>query len=498
MIPRYADTRIAAIWSDEAKLARWDEVELAVLGARSLLGVLPEADCDTIRCALAGHPPDIKWWLERENVVRHDLVAYIDERRRHLPLDLQYRFHEHMTSFDTEEAAFARALGDSCAVIAQGLLNTFSTLHTLAHRYRFTPLLDRTHGQWAKLRTFGGRVLTWYQELALAQQGFLESIESGCRISRLSGAIGNYGGGLTPEIEERALSILGLTPLLGATQILPRVVYAPVAQNLRLIAEVLGKIALDIRLGARSGSPLYHEPFSREQTGSSAMPHKKNTILTEQMEGMVRMVRGRESAIVSNIPTWESRAIEQSCVERVDWPDIFHLVMRMIIVMNRVLDGLVVYPATMLREIIASCGTYASDEAKNFLAEQLSRRGIEADVAYRIVQHASFCAFELSARGSSLFPEAFQSLEQANAAMTHLSQETSFQLHTTIKELIASGTLCCVHGQSVSDNTLLQWNILLQEIFSDSAIMGEWEKNFSVQHLLKQEEYLFTAILGKT
>ena len=176
MIPRYADTRIAAIWTDEAKLARWDEVELSVLEARLLLGVLPEADYNIIRCALKSNPADIRWWLERENVVRHDLSAYIDERRRHLPPELQYRFHQHMTSFDTEEAAFARALGDSGAIVAEGLLKIFATLHALAQRYRFTPLLDRTHGQWAKLRTFGGRVLTWHQELALAQQGFLETL----------------------------------------------------------------------------------------------------------------------------------------------------------------------------------------------------------------------------------------------------------------------------------------------------------------------------------
>ena len=181
----------------------------------------------------------------------------------------------------------------------------------------------------------------------------LHEVSTNLDYSKLSGAIGNYGS-INPEVEIKALELLELQPYYGATQIMPRELYAPLAQALAQIVSTLNKIAMAIRLGARSGNPIYHEPFKKTQMGSSAMPHKKNTIRTEQIEGMERMAHNYLQMIMENIKTWEERAIEQSCVERVAWPDLFHVTIHSLRSMNFVLSGLQVYPDNMLREIIES------------------------------------------------------------------------------------------------------------------------------------------------
>jgi adenylosuccinate lyase len=500
MIPRYEDAGIRELFSDIEKLKRWDEVELAVIKARVNLGQIPGSTFEAIKSALKENPADLAWWHTRDSEIHHDLNAYLDERRRHIPLELQSEFHRDMTSYDTEEPAQAIVLDAAALTTVMHLSSLESLLGVQAAKYRHTIMLRRTHGQGAKLGSFGGRILTWLAELQVAKQHLLYSLNNVGR-SRIAGAIGNYGGNLSPELEEMALSELNLNAFTGATQITPRVLTAPLAFSLYLCCEVMGKIAHDFRLMARSGLPLCHEPFAKKQKGSSAMPHKKNTINTEQMEGMVRLAKGYSTAIVEGVKTWEERAIEQSCVERVAWPDLFHVTIRMAQVMTKVIGGMVVYPDNMLREIVESRGTYASDEAKNYLAEIFSKLGVPAEEAYRIVQLASFCAlqpkgFWAQARvgESHVLTPLHMDSQLDHAIRADATKE--LMVPVSIRDLIFNAKLYAVPDLEATLEEIGRWNRLLKGIFNETEDAKKWWELFQPSNLIRGEDYLFTKILG--
>lgn len=496
MIPRYSNASIDSIWSNEAKLGRWQDVELAVIWARVRLGLTEESVYTAIHGALTANEnkPDIPHWLELDRKLHHDLNAFIEERQRFIPTELQSEFHKDMTSYDTEEAAFSLALIQSHTFVDTALAKLIQLLKEKAQTYRATIMLERTHGQGAKLRSFGGRLLTYVADLEYAR-GLLQHGVVQCTQSRLSGAIGNYGGGLTPEIEEETLKTLYLTPYIGATQIMPRGIYAPLAQSLWVLCETLGKIAVDFRLGARSGNPLWHEPFSKMQKGSSAMPHKKNTIRTEQMEGMVRMARGRVTSIVSGISTWEARAIEQSCVERVDWPDLFHITLQMLKVITDVLDGMKVYPDNMLEEIQASRCTYASDEAKNFLATEFGKRGLPANDAYRIIQLGSFCIFEPGPLRLKMREDLATNLTQAGFLLSTYTRLPVKPASTNLRDIVAEARLFPVSSLEADQPIVDTWNLLLKDLFADKEVRSVWRNLFEPAYLLKQEASIFNHFL---
>jgi adenylosuccinate lyase len=492
MIPRYADSRITQIFSDEAKLGRWQKVELAVIEARVKLGLVSEDVYRAIADTLLGMPFDVAWWLQRDKEIHHDLNAFIEERSRHLSAELTSEFHRDMTSYDTEDPAFALALIAAAEIIENDLAELLFLIGGIADAHRHTVMLKRTHGQGAKLGSFGSRVLTWYAMLDDLCDP-LNACVKRCSRSRISGAVGNYGGNMTPEIERASLKVLDLEPFYGATQIMPRSVFVPLAQNIQLVVESLGKIALDIRLMARSGLPLVHEPFAKVQKGSSAMPHKKNPIRTEQIGGLVMLARGQVLSITETIGTWEERAIEQSCVERVAWPDLFHTALRAISVMKQVLSGLVVYPRNMLEEIVQSRGTYASDEAKNFLAAELAKKGIPAEDAYRVVQLASFNAFASMTDGEFRGPLT-QGYEYADDVVLGIR---SLHSGTTdgISSRIAEGWLFAVPSLKATEEDVARWNACLKEIFTDAETTRRWVEVFTPTYLLRNEAALFERII---
>lgn len=504
MIPRYFDPKIDQIWSDGHKTKLWQQVESAVIRARENLGLLEKGIDERVLTYLT-LPIDIDRWHALEKEMKHDLNAFVFERREKLPVELQHRFHEDMTSYDTEEAAFAQMLKDSCVLAEVELGISLAEIQKLALRYRYTPMVARTHGQEAKLQTFGKRCLTWHEELAFAIEQFHKA-QSSLSLSRLSGAVGNYSAGLTPEIEKEALRILGFNPFAGATQIMPRVLFAPLAQSLELIGQVVAKVAEDLRLMARSGNPLCHEPFGKKQTGSSAMPHKKNPINCEKICGMVRMISGRAKAIVENIRTTEERAIEQSCVERVDWPDIFHLVIHVMKTLTRVLKGLVVYPDNMMKEIVQLKGLYASDEAKNFLGKLLAQKGFGAEIAYRMVQLASFQLKAPDALSKDIRGDLPISLDQADHWLGRFYDEDKKDLNQKLPEpgevrahlcpLIAQGKLKAMKELDHSSETISEWNRILRDVFDSTETKREWYFLFRPSNLLANEAHLFKEVFG--
>lgn len=492
MDARYVHPQIASIWGNEAKLARWQETELAVIGARADLGRISPADAVEVASILTATPIDISWWLEREKETKHDLAAFVDERVRHLPVGLQRLFHSGMTSYDTEESAFVGAL-DLSAELVYGEVDAFlGLLLRMAHEERFTVMMGRTHGQEAQIMSFGKRILSWYRQVRETQLSLHVAMEN-LRYSKLSGAIGNNAE-IDAELEQRALARLGRVPYHGATQILPRELFHPLAASLAAMAQSLNKVALDIRLGARSGRPLYREPFGKGQKGSSAMPHKKNPIAAEQMQGMANMAAGYANMILSTIATWEERAIEQSCVERVAWPDLFHAVLNMLAKMTSVMNGLRIYRDQMLLEVVESNGCYATSVAKEFLKERGAAVQIDAENAYRIVQLAAFNAFETSEdlRPLSERASSFEAARKGLAHATWVTREGSSWRYS-IQELIPGGQLRVSDELAVTAPCVQAWNSLLRQLFANAEVREEWDKLFTPEYHLAGEVSLFEA-----
>ena len=492
MITRYEQVEITGIWSNESKLSLWQKTELSVIKAKVILGELSKEIWLAISKILKRKPIDIHWWLARDKEIGHDLNAFIDERRRHLPLELQRYLHEEITSYDTEESAFARMLKKSLALTKKYLAEIIIVLRDMAKRYRYTVMMGKTHGQDAEPQTFGKRCLTWLRQIEVDLDN-LKKAGKNLRFSKISGAGGNYGS-INPAVEKEALRILGFKPFYGATQIMPRELYTPVSEALCQIVKTLDKIATDIRLGARSGQPIYQEPFGKKQKGSSIMPHKKNTILTEQIEGMARLAKGYQSAIMDNIKTWEERAIEQSCVERVAWPDLFHVTIHSLRTMTRVLKGLAVYPDNMLLEIINSRGCYAAGEIKSFLAEKGVPFGLSAEESYRIVQLAAFNAFKPQPEAERLRNNLPQSLREAEEDLARF-QRMERPAPISIQKIIARAELEVSPELEASEEDVQRWNEILRKIFQEQTSIEEFHQIFSVSYLLRNEEKLYQEIL---
>lgn len=493
MIDRYEQKEISPIWSDKNKLECWQDSELSSVWAKEQLGTTPSGVLEKMENILLATPIDIAWWKAKDDEIHHDLQAFVEERLRWLPVELQQYFHELMTSFDTEDPAFARMLLESMKAVSVFTQPFLEALKDKALLYRYTPMNGRTHGQEAELQTFGKRCLTWFKEFSLANDQ-LYLVSANLVYSKMSGAIGNYGS-VNPEVERLALERLGLKPFYGATQIMPRILYAPVADALCEMVCVLDKIAGDIRLMARSGRPLAREPFKPAQKGSSAMPHKRNPIRGEQMEGFARLARADAGAIRENIKTWEERAIEQSCVERVAWPDLFHIVVHCLKTMTGIIKKLKVYPDNMMREIVDLRGCHAASEAKRKIAQFGVPLGLSTEHAWRIVQLASFNVFEADSEDQKLRDLPPRSLEEAEQVYGHYKGKKEPE-KVTIHELIKSARLHVSLELDCTAEQVGEWNAVLAKIFSNPETCKEWDETFGLSYLLKNEAVLYHEVFG--
>lgn len=492
MVERYKNPMISPIFSDKSKLELWQATELALIKALENLKKIPEDVYPQVFKLWQDNPIDIEWWKARDKEIHHDLNAFLDERLRYLPTELHQYVHKNITSYDTEEPAFARMLIQGIEVVKPLYEDLEETLIELALKYRYTIMNARTHGQEAEIQSFGARCLTWIVELRMAHRT-LESSLGNLGFSKMSGAIGKYGS-FNPEVEIEALKILGFTPLYGATQIMPRIMYVPIAQGLSGLCQVMAKIGLDIRLAARSGRPLMQEPFKKKQKGSSAMPHKKNTIRTEQLEGMARMAKKYAEMAAENTITWEERAIEQSSVERVCWQDLFHVVTNSLKVLTEVIRGLKVYPDNMLQEIYELRGAYASSEAKEFLKEHLAPIGLDYEDVYRIIQIACFNVFEPSGERLKSREIISQSLNESGFAL-RIASEMPPEVIVSIEEFIPAANLRLSEALDVDQITIDIYNEGLDKLFSDVKLLEKWKELFKPEFLLRNENILYKKII---
>ncbi len=385
MIGRYETPEMAAAWLEEAKFQLWLQTELAVLDAKVKQGRLhPEVAAQIRQDGIV----DLDQIAALEAELEHDLLAFVRSVQSKLPSDVAGEFHRDMTSYDTEEIPTNIRIRDSIDILLVALDKLIAVIRSQAIKHKRTLQIARTHGQHAEPITFGFKMLGWLQAFKRDYKR-LEDARRVISVGKIRGAVGVYGE-LGPEIEAVACASFGLSTPTHATQILHRDRIAQVMTTLAILAGNIEHVAQDFRLMAQTEVLEVREPFGKKQAGSSRMPHKKNTIVTERLCGMARLIRSYASAALEDIATWGERDISQSSVERVMLPDAFHLVHYMLKKLVWVLEKMEVFPDHMMRNLNLTRGCIFSGQVKDLLVGW----GLEPEATYRLVQTASFAAMD--------------------------------------------------------------------------------------------------------
>ena len=376
---------MSAIWSDEAKLRRWLDVELAALEGWAETGVVPLAAVESIRARAV--PPSAERVAAIEARTHHDVAAFVDAVAEQLGEDGRW-FHYGLTSSDVLDTALSLQLRDAGALVLEGIERAFAAVAARAEEHRETITIGRTHGIHAEPTTFGLKLAGWAFALERDRIRIARALE-GIRVGKLSGAVGTYAAA-DPEVERVACERLGLEPAPSSTQILQRDRHAEVLNALALLAASLERFALELRHLARTEVREVEEPFGSGQKGSSAMPHKRNPIISERICGLARVVRGHAVVGLENVALWHERDISHSSAERIVLPDAFLAVDYMLDRFAWLVEGLVVRTQRMRENLDASHRLYFSQRLLLALVES----GCSRDDAYRLVQRHAMRAWD--------------------------------------------------------------------------------------------------------
>ena len=376
---------MSAVWSDEARLELWLAVELAVVDAWAQAGVVPEASARAIReRAKAPTPARV---AEIERTTNHDVAAFVDAVALDLGADGRW-FHYGLTSSDVVDTALALAVQRAGALIRDRLRRAHDVVVSRAEEHRKTLTIGRTHGVHAEPTTFGLKLLGWAFQLERDRVRVDAAVDS-LRVGKLSGAVGTYAT-TSPDVERNACESLGLEPAPTSTQILQRDRHAELFAALAILASSLDRFALEIRHLARTEVREVEEPFAQGQKGSSAMPHKRNPIVSERICGLARLVRGYAVVGLENVALWHERDISHSSAERVALPDAFLAIDYMLDRFAWLVEGLVVRPERMRANLEATGGLFFSQR----LLLALVASGLTRDDAYRLVQRQAMRAWD--------------------------------------------------------------------------------------------------------
>jgi len=373
------------VWSDERRLQRMLEVELAALeGWAALDRVTPEVVARVRDVARAPSPDEVTW---RERETGHDVAAFVDLVASGLGDDGRW-FHYGLTSSDVLDTALSLSIQEAGALILEGLDRAFDAVSVRAEEHRETVCMGRTHGVHAEPTTFGLKLAGWAFALDRDRARVGRAVE-GLRVGKLSGAVGQYAA-VDPEVERVACERLGLDPAPSSTQILQRDRHAELLSTLALVASSLERFATEIRHLARTEVREVEEPFAKDQKGSSAMPHKRNPIVAERICGLARVVRANAVVGLENVALWHERDISHSSAERVVLPDSFRAVDYALDRFAWLVEGLVVRPERMRANLDGSHGLYASQRLLLALVES----GLARDDAYRRFQRHAMRAWD--------------------------------------------------------------------------------------------------------
>jgi adenylosuccinate lyase len=385
VIPRYTLPEMAAVWSEETKLANWLRIELLACRAWTRQGVVPPEDLEQIeRRAIVPTPERIE---EIERVTNHDVAAFVDAVAE--PIGEAGRWiHFGLTSSDVLDTGLALQMRDACDLVLAKLETLLAVVKRRALEHRDTICIGRTHGVHAEPTTFGHKLAVWAFELD-RDRSRLRAARQAVSVGKLSGVVGTYAQ-VEPVVEEFVCAELGLKAAEAATQVIQRDVHAEFVWALAATSATLEKIALEIRHLARTEVREVQEPFGRGQKGSSAMPHKRNPVLCERICGLARLVRSNLQAALEDVALWHERDISHSSVERVILPDSSITVDYLLHLAIRVVDGLVVDPERMRTNLDSTGGLFFSQRALSALVAA----GVPREEAYRAVQRAAARAWE--------------------------------------------------------------------------------------------------------
>lgn len=384
MIDRYSREEMKKIWDLNSKFNYYLKVEIAVCEAYAKEGKFPKKDIEELKKKATFSVERID---EIEAEVRHDVIAFLTCVNESLG-DLAKYMHVGMTSSDVIDTAFALQIQDSGKIILKDLNDTISAMKELANKHKETVCIGRSHGIHAEIMTFGVKICSWIDILERQRDNFKHALEE-IRVGQISGPVGTYSN-ISPKIEEITCKHLGLKPARISTQIIARDYHAYFIQSLALIASVIEQFATEIRHLQRTEVLEVEEGFGKNQKGSSAMPHKKNPVLSENLCGLARVVRCNSLAAMENIPLWHERDISHSSAERIIFPDSLTLVDFMLNRFKGIVENLVVHEKNMLKNTNKFGGIVYSQKVLLELVE----KGLTREEAYRIVQRNALDAFE--------------------------------------------------------------------------------------------------------
>ena len=384
LIPRYTRPDMGRIWSDENRFRTWLTVEVAATETLAEAGMVPKDAARTIRKRANF---DLQRIHEIEAEVRHDVIAFTTAVAEIVGPEARW-FHYGLTSNDVVDTAQALLIGQASAIIAADLERLSEVLKGRAWEFKDTPMVGRTHGIHAEPITFGLKLANWYSEMQRNIERFQRASED-MRVGKFSGAVGTLAH-LSPELEEKICARLGLKAAAVSSQVIQRDRHAYYLATLAVIGSTLDKIATEIRHLQRTEVREAEEFFSEKQKGSSAMPHKRNPVTSEQISGLARVVRSNAQAGFENVALWHERDISHSSVERVIIPDSTTLLDYMLQKTSNLIDTMFVYPERMKRNLESTGGLVFSGQ----LLLDLVEHGVSREDAYRMVQQHAMRAWK--------------------------------------------------------------------------------------------------------
>jgi adenylosuccinate lyase len=376
MIERYSLPEMAQVWTQEEKFRTWLEVELAVVDVQETMGIIPQGVSQDV-AQKANFDIDRIDTIELE--VKHDVIAFLTSVAEFVGENSRY-VHLGMTSSDLIDTALSLQIQKAGHLILKKLKGLKETIARRAFEHQNTPMVGRSHGIHAEPLTFGLKLLVWVDELSRHETRIASALEEN-RVGKISGAVGTYSN-ILPAVEIKTCERLGLKPVLTATQIIQRDIHAQLILALASLASSMEKFAIEIRSLQRTDVLEVEEPFSVGQKGSSAMPHKRNPVSSENITGLARMVRSYAQPCLENIALWHERDISHSSVERIVLPDATILTHYMLNRLTQVMENLVVYPENMKRNMNKYGGIIFSQK----VLLELVQKGISREQAYQWVQ----------------------------------------------------------------------------------------------------------------
>jgi len=421
MIERYTRPVMGALWSEGRKYSTWLEVETVVCEEMEILGLCPKGTGATIRKSARFDAARIR---ELELSVKHDVIAFVSNVAENLGEESRF-FHYGLTSSDLLDSSEALISREACFIIESDLQELRGVLRELALKHRETVMVGRTHGMHAEPITFGLKVLVWYEEVGrnLSRMG---KARENMAVGKISGAVGTFSH-LPPQLEERVCARLGLKPEPASTQIVQRDRHAELLCALAIMAASLEKFATEIRHLQRTEVLEAEECFTEGQKGSSAMPHKRNPVLSERICGLARVVRGNAVAGMEDVALWHERDISHSSVERIVIPDSFILVDYMVATFTEVMRTLRVYPERMMENLLKSGDLIFSQR----ILLELVKRGMRRDEAYGLVQGIAASAWV----GTASFKDTVLKNEKLRTFLDRETLESCFDIPYLLKNV---------------------------------------------------------------